>query len=99
MIGPMIGPSSAPCTYIAIIRGRSAGVLESRMTVCASGLRKAPARPCSTRNSTISFKVCAAPHSIEANVNSTTDRIIRLRMPILSTSHPASGIATAEART
>ncbi len=62
-----------------------------------SGAMNAPATPCSARNSTISSRFCAMPHSIEATTNPPTDQMNSRREPIRSDSQPVMGIATAEA--
>ncbi len=53
--------------------------------------------PWSTRNSTISVRLCAAPHSADATMKPATESRNRLRDPIRSESQPVIGIAIAVA--
>ena len=88
-----------PWVKIAITRGRSRIVWVSSITVCASGERNAPAIPWNTRKVTSWERFWASPHSTEASVNDATEPTSSHLIPIRSTSHPASGSTTAEART
>src|SRR3546814_6705945 len=65
----------------------------SSMTVCANGTMNAPATPWNNRNATISGRVVAMPHNMDAMTNRTTEKRKRLRDPTLSASQPVTGIA------
>ena len=66
-------------------------------TVCASGAMKAPQMPCSTRNITISSRLFARPHSADAMVKPTTEKMNSRFWPIRSDIQPVSGVAMAAA--
>ena len=69
----------------------------SSITACESGISDAPQRPCSSRKITISGRLLATPHSIEATVKPAIEiRNISLR-PIRSASQPDSGVMIAAA--
>src|SRR3546814_18585701 len=64
----------------------------SSMTVCANGTMNAPATPWNNRHATISGRVVALPHNMDAMTNRTTDTRKRLRATHLSASTPVTGI-------
>ena len=69
----------------------------SSITVWDKGMRDAPASPWMMRKMTISGRLVASPHSIEATVKPPMDRMnIRLR-PIFSEIQPDRGIMIAVA--
>ncbi len=69
----------------------------SSITACESGTRAAPNTPCSSRNSTIWGSVSAAPHSIEAMVKPTRQRIKRFLRPNRAASQPTGAVMIAAA--
>ena len=83
--------------HSAMICGWRLGRVVSSSELWLSGAMNAPPTPWSARNSTISSRFWARPHSIEAPTNSVTEIRKRRREPILSASQPVIGIATAEA--
>ena len=90
-----MGPRIAPAPQMAMAWPCFSGGLMSRSTAWESGISAAPNTPCSTRNSTISGRLTAAPQSIEAMVKPPIEiRNIRLR-PIRSASQPESGVMIA----
>ncbi len=95
MMGPMIGATMMPMPHTAIAwPWRSRGLM-SRMTDCDSGASAAPKAPCRMRNSTISLRLRAVPHSAdEATKPATQTANSRLR-PILSDSQPVIGVRIA----
>ena len=58
---------------------------------------KAPAAPWIMRNSTISSRLLAMPHSTEAAVKAATLHRNRVRRPMRAESQPVSGVAIAVA--
>ena len=69
----------------------------SSTTACDSGISAAPHRPCNNRNNTISARLLAMPHSIEATVKPAIEtRNISLR-PMRVDSQPESGVMIAAA--
>ncbi len=71
--------------------------LMSSSTACDSGIREAPNRPCNRRNKTISNRLVAAPHSIEAMVKPTIEIRNRSLRPIRPDSQPVIGVMIAAA--
>jgi hypothetical protein len=57
--GPRIGPSTAPAPQMAMAEPCFSGGLMSSSTAWDSGIRAAPNKPCSRRNSTISTRLPA----------------------------------------
>src|SRR3546814_19131697 len=62
----------------------------SSMTVCANGTMNAPATPGNNRNATISGRVVAMPHNMDAMTNRTTEKRKRLRDHTLPASQPVT---------
>jgi len=93
----MIGPRITAALQIDITRGTMAGGKMSSITVWDNGISDAPASPWISRKITISVRLVATPHSIEATVKAAIEiRNIGLR-PNLSDSQPASGVMIAVA--
>ena len=93
----MIGPTMMPAPQIAIARPCSSLLLILSSTVCDSGTSDAPNMPCSVRKTTISPRLVAMPHSIEATTKPATDTMKSSRNPNRSLSHPVTGVMIAEA--
>ena len=75
---------------------RERGLISS-ISACPSGMMNAPNPPCTSRATTITGSDQASAHTTEAMVNTVTDHSSRARRPILSVSHPVTGVAIAEA--
>ena len=86
-----------PMPQIDIACVARSGGLMSSITVCESGLMKAANMPCKIRNSTISSRLIAVPHSIEAMTKPPIAIRNRLREPSRSLSQPVAGSAIAVA--
>ncbi len=86
-----------PMPQIAMTCAWRLGREVSSMKLWLSAGMKAPATPWSARNSTISSRFCAMPHSIEAAMKPATERMNSRRPPTRSASQPVTGMATAEA--
>ena len=84
-----------PMPQMDIARGASEGLLISSMIVWESGPINAAHIPWKTRKATISVRLVAMPHSIDARMNPATAPRTKFREPILSASQPVIGIATA----
>ena len=67
------------------------------MVACDSGTRAAPNMPWNSRNSTISFSVCAAPHSIEVTVNPIRQPTNRYLRPKRAAIQPTGAVMMAAA--
>ena len=95
--GPSSGPSTAPAPQTAMAwPWRSGGLMSSR-TAWDNGISAAPNRPCSRRNSTISTRLPAIPHSIDATVKPMIETISTIFRPIRSVRKPVSGVMIVEA--
>src|SRR5512143_2685271 len=86
-----------PTPHIAIAEPwRSRGNVSSS-TDWESGTRLAPNTPCSRRKTTISGRLCAAPHSMEVTVNPATDHMNTRLRPMRAARKPVSGMKIAAA--
>lgn len=93
----MIGPTITPMPHTLIAFAARSGGLMSSIAVCDSGLMKAANTPCRMRNATISSRLVAMPHSIDAMTNPPVAIRKRLRDPSRSDSQPVAGSAIAVA--
>ena len=79
-VGPISGPSIEPSPNTAIALAWRSGGLMSSSVAWLSGISPAPHAPCSSRATTIIWRLVAAPHSTEATANPATEpSIIGLR--------------------
>ena len=67
------------------------------MVACDSGTRAAPNMPWNSRNSTIWFSVCAAPHSIEVTVKPIRQAMNRYLRPNRDAIQPTGAVMIAAA--
>ena len=90
--GPRIGPSTAPAPQTAIAWPCFSGGLMSSSTAWESGISAAPNSPWSRRNRTISARLVAMPHSIEATVKPAMEIRNTILRPSRSARKPVSGV-------
>ncbi len=69
----------------------------SSTTACESGISAAPQSPCSSRKTTISARLLATPHSIEAIVKPAIETRNTSLRPSRFESQPLSGVMIAAA--
>ena len=93
--GPSMGPSTAPAPQTAMAWPCFSGGLMSSRTAWDNGISAAPNTPCNRRNSTISTRLLATPHSTEAAVKPAIEIRNTILRPILSARKPVSGVMIA----